>query len=304
MPYNIIVLAKQVPDTTKVSGKMMKEDGTINRPALPTIFNPDDLHGLEMALSIKDQHGGKVTVITMGPATASMILRESLYRGADEAILVSESRCAASDTLATSYILSCAIQEIPDYDIIICGRQAIDGDTAQVGPQVAQKLDIPQVTYVDDFLSLKKDIARVKKVTEIFEEIIEVKLPVLLTVLNTANEVRPPMIQRVAKHKKARTLAEHEKMIKEQNPDITKDEISKLAAEKEKILRDKGIFINHWTLDNTCADVDRCGISGSPTRVYKIDNVVLTAGESKKVEPTDEAIDGLIHELIENHTIG
>lgn len=304
MSYNIIVLAKQVPDTTRITGKVMKDDGTINRPALPTIFNPDDLHGLEMALAIKDQHGGKVTVMTMGPVTATSILRESLYRGADEVILISESRCAASDTLATSYILSCAVQEIPDYDIIICGRQAIDGDTAQVGPQIAQKLGIPQVTYVDEFQKLKNRTARVKKVTEKYEETIEVQLPVLLTVLNTANEVRPPVIQRVYKYKKARTIAEHEKMFREKNPELDKDEISRLASEKEKILRNKGIFINHWTLDNTCADIDRCGISGSPTRVYKINNVVLTAGEFKKVEPTDEGINGLVHELIGDHTIG
>jgi electron transfer flavoprotein beta subunit len=144
-----------VPDTKRITGEAMNDDGTVNRGSLPAIFNPEDLSALELALDIKDKYGGKVTVITMGLPAASAILRESLYRGADDAILITDRRCAASDTLATSYILSCAIKKL-DYDIVLCGRQAIDGDTAQVGPQLAEKLGITQITYVEELISLEK----------------------------------------------------------------------------------------------------------------------------------------------------
>jgi electron transfer flavoprotein beta subunit len=123
----------------------MNDDGTVNRSSLPAIFNPEDLNALELALQIKENFGGKVTVLSMGPPAAAAILRDSLYRGADEAILITDKRCAASDTLATSYIISCAVKKL-DYDIVLCGRQAIDGDTAQVGPQLAEKLGITQIT--------------------------------------------------------------------------------------------------------------------------------------------------------------
>ena len=145
MAYNCIVLAKQVPDTKRITGQVMNDDGTVNRSALPAIFNPEDLNALELALQIKDKFGGHVTVISMGPPGASITLREALFRGADDAILITDPKCAASDTLATSYILSCAVKKL-DYDIVLCGRQAIDGDTAQVGPQLAEKLGIPQIT--------------------------------------------------------------------------------------------------------------------------------------------------------------
>ena len=139
MGYNCVVLIKQVPDTKRITGNAMNDDGTVKRSALPAIFNPEDLNALEMAIQIKEKFGGHITVITMGLPAASVVLREALYRGADSAVLVTDSRCAASDTLATSYILSCAVQKL-DYDIVLCGRQAIDGDTAQVGPQFAEKL--------------------------------------------------------------------------------------------------------------------------------------------------------------------
>ena len=141
MGYNCVVLVKQVPDTKKITGQAMNDDGTVNRAALAAIFNPEDLNALETALQIKDEYGGTVTVIAMGLPAASEVLRDSLYRGADDAILVTDRRCAASDTLATSYILSRAVGKL-DYDIVLCGRQAIDGDTAQVGPQLAEKLGI------------------------------------------------------------------------------------------------------------------------------------------------------------------
>ena len=153
MGYNCVVLVKQVPDTKRITGEVMNDDGTVRRSALPAIFNPEDLNALELALQIKDKFGGHITVITMGLPAAGAILRDSLFRGADDAILLTDPRCAASDTLATSYILSCAVKKL-DYDIVLCGRQAIDGDTAQVGPQLAEKLGIPQITYVEELIEL------------------------------------------------------------------------------------------------------------------------------------------------------
>ena len=145
----IIVLAKQVPDTRNVGKDAMNANGTVNRAALPAIFNPEDLLALEQALRVKDNHpGSTVTLMTMGPVRAANILREALFRGADTGILITDKKFAGSDTLATSYVLSLALKKARPFDIIFCGRQAIDGDTAQVGPQVAEKLNIPQITYV------------------------------------------------------------------------------------------------------------------------------------------------------------
>ena len=189
--YNCVVLVKQVPDTKRITGEAMNEDGTVNRGALAAIFNPEDLNALELALDIKDKYGGKITVVTMGLPAAGDILRESLYRGADEAVLVTDRRCAASDTLATSYILSCAVKKL-DADIVLCGRQAIDGDTAQVGPQLAEKLGIPQITYVETVLKLKgKEITAHRNIGNGWQDV-KANLPVLLTVTGEANEPRVP----------------------------------------------------------------------------------------------------------------
>ena len=128
MPYNVVVLAKQVPDTKKVTAKAMKDDGTVNRAALPTIFNPEDLNALELALAVKDAYGGTVTCLTMGPPAAADLLRDALFRGVDRVALVTDRRAAASDTLATSYILAQAVKHVGDVDIVVCGRQAIDGE--------------------------------------------------------------------------------------------------------------------------------------------------------------------------------
>src|SRR5512137_2410143 len=135
--YHSVVLVKQVPDTRSVHGEVMTAEGTMNRSLLPAIFNPEDLNALEMALSIKEQHGGSVTVLTMGPLQAAEVLREALFRGADRVILLSDRKFAGADTQATSYALQCAIDKLGAYDLVFCGRQAIDGDTAQVGAQVA-----------------------------------------------------------------------------------------------------------------------------------------------------------------------
>ena len=160
MPYDSIVCVKQVPDTANITAEAMKEDGTVNRAALPTIFNPEDLHALETALELRDRFGGTVTVVTMGPPKAADVLRDCLYRGADRVILLTDRRAAASDTLATSYILSQAIRTIGRYDFVFCGRQAIDGDTAQVGPQCAEKLGIPQVTYLEARRRIRDGVVR------------------------------------------------------------------------------------------------------------------------------------------------
>ena len=161
----IVVLVKQVPDTANVTGEAMKEDGTINRSALPAVFNPEDLNALEEALKLKDRHGARVTVVTMGPPAAVQVLRESLYRGADEVILLTDKAFAGADTLATSYALSLAVQKLGGADLVLCGRQAIDGDTAQVGPQTAEKLGYPQITCVSriDELTAPADGSRIRR---------------------------------------------------------------------------------------------------------------------------------------------
>ncbi|HUW30741.1 MAG TPA: electron transfer flavoprotein subunit beta/FixA family protein [Planctomycetota bacterium] len=293
MPYNMIVLAKQVPDTKNITGEAMKEDGTVNRSALPAIFNPEDLNALEMALSVKEQNGGHVTVITMGPPPAAEILRESLMRGADAAVLVSDRRFAAADTLATAYALGCAINKIGPYHIIFCGRQAIDGDTAQVGPQLAGKLNIPQVTYVEEIRELRGNTVTARRNIEGGYEIVQTRLPALLTVVATANEPRPPAAKRLLQFKKARTATEIRRAM--QGADAEK-EIERLA--------DRGLLIREWSVEDILADEGSCGIAGSATRVMKIQSVVLTAGSHKSIPATREGIVSLIQELIEDHAIG
>ncbi|HVO72827.1 MAG TPA: electron transfer flavoprotein subunit beta/FixA family protein, partial [Ignavibacteriaceae bacterium] len=210
--FNSIVMVKQVPDTSNISGQVMKEDGTVNRAKLPAIFNHEDRVALELALQVKDKYGGKVSVITMGPPRASDVLRECLYMGADEAYLISDRKFAGADTLATSYVLAEAIKKIGDYHFIFAGRQAIDGDTAQVGPQTADKLNIPQVTYVEEIIEVKKSSVKVKKKIDGGFEILESSLPVLITVLKDAAFARPFKAKRVMAYKNSKTLLELEKI--------------------------------------------------------------------------------------------
>jgi len=207
--YNCVVLIKQVPDTKRITGEAMNDDGTVNRSALPAIFNPEDLNALETALAIKEKYGGHITVITMGLPAASEILRDSLFRGADDAILLTDKRCAASDTLATSYILSCAVKKL-DYDIVLCGRQAIDGDTAQVGPQLAEKLGITQITYVEELTEIKNKTIAVRRNVGNGWQKTETALPVLLTITSDANEPRVAAAKKIMKYKKAKTSVEIE----------------------------------------------------------------------------------------------
>jgi electron transfer flavoprotein beta subunit len=206
--YDSIVCVKQVPDTANITAEAMKEDGTVNRGALPAIFNPEDLHALETALEIRDEYGGTVTVVSMGPPKAADVLRDSLFRGADRAILLTDRRAAASDTLATSYILSQAVRTLGRYDFVFCGRQAIDGDTAQVGPQCAEKLGIPQIPYLEQLVSIHDRVARIRRNIGHGWEIVEVRLPVLITVVESANRPRPPAAKRVMGMKRAKVPAE------------------------------------------------------------------------------------------------
>ena len=290
MAYNIIVFVKQVPDTHNITGQAMKEDGTVNRLALPAIFNPEDLNALEMALQVKERYGGKITVISMGPPMAAEVLRESLYRSADKVILISDRKFAGADTLATSYALSCAVQKLGKYDLICCGRQAIDGDTAQVGPQTAEKLKINQVTYVDSIDSINgKDII-VKRGIESGIEVIKVSMPVLLSITSTANFPRPASAKKIMAYKNAKTRTE----LQSNNQDY-------LQANQEVNER---LLIEEWDCQSIDADSESCGLKGSPTKVRKIDSVVLQAVDTKNVIPTKQGINELVHELIHEHIIG
>ena len=266
--YNSVVCIKQVPDTGKVTGDAMKADGTINRAALPAIFNPEDRNALEAALSVKERYGGTVTVITMGLPAAAAVLREALYCGADRAVLVTDRKAAGSDTLATSYILSQAVKKfLPD--LVFCGRQAIDGDTAQTGPQIAEKLGIPAITYLEKIeVEETDDGGAVLCVRDIGTgiETDRVRLPALFTVTEKFGELRPFNVRRIMKYKNA--------------------EITTLSCE-----------------DIGC-EPERCGFAGSPTSVNKIESVVLAGGEYQEVAPTDEGIGALVKKLIADHTIG
>jgi len=295
--FIMVVLVKQVPDTKNITGQAMKEDGTVNRSALPTIFNPEDLNALEMALQVKEKHGGKVYVISMGPPSAVEVLKEALYRGADHVYLLSDRKLAGSDTLATSFALKQAIvTRIPGYDIVFCGRQAIDGDTAQVGPQTAEKLDIPQLTYVESVLELDENKIKVKKSIDSGSEVVETSLPALLTVTATANEPRPFLAKKLLKYRKAVSELDLVKILPEY-PQFSNVE------ELREYLKKKGLYIEVWGINDINASPEQVGFAGSPTMVKKIESVTLTGKGFKSIEPTDEGIREFIAELIEDHTL-
>lgn len=297
MALNIVVCAKQVPDTKRITGQAMKEDGTVNRAALPAIFNPEDLNALEAALEIRDRQGGTVTVITMGPPAACELLREAYYRGADRGILITDRRAAASDTLATSYILSCAVKKI-GADLVLCGRQAIDGDTAQVGPQLAEKLGYTLVTYLEELIHVTDKTIRVRRNIGAGWEEVTAKLPALITVMETANHPRPWAAKRLMKYKNARSEAEILAEVKAAGGSESD------AARRREALQARGLLIESWNLDDIGADLAWCGMSGSPTKVHRIQAVVLTGGEYHEIPPTDEGLMQLVGELIQEHTIG
>ena len=268
MSLKIVVLAKQVPDTRNVGKDAMTAEGTVNRAALPAIFNPEDLNALEQALRLKDAHpGSTVTILTMGPGRAAEVIREGLFRGADTGYLLTDRAFAGADTLATSYALATAIKKIGEYDIIIGGRQAIDGDTAQVGPQVAEKLGLTQITYAEEILDVNLADKRitVKRHIDGGVETVEGPLPIVITVNGSAAPCRP---------RNAKLLMTH-----------------------------KNAVITEWSVADIDGDVAQCGLSGSPTKVKAIQNIVFKAKESKAMGDTDVEIENLIVELVENHTI-
>jgi electron transfer flavoprotein beta subunit len=288
--YKIIVLAKQVPDTRNVGKDAMKADGTVNRAALAAIFNPEDLNALEQALRIKDRYpGSTITILTMGPGRAAEIIREGLYRGADNGFLITDRKFAGSDTLATSYAISLAVKKLAPYDIVIAGRQAIDGDTAQVGPQVAEKLNIPQITYAEEIISLEEQTITVKRRLERGVETVQSTLPVVITVHSSAPDCRARHAKFVMKFKHAKSISE----LQEASEDY-------LQLQKDRPY----LLIEEWSVADISADDLQLGLSGSPTKVKKIENVVFTVKESKALTPSDQDIEALMKELIDNHTIG
>ena len=294
MSFNLLVFIKQVPDTQNISGDAMTPEGTVNRAALPAIFNPEDLNALELALQLKDRYDAKVTVATMGMPAAAEVLRQALYRGADRALLVTDRALAGADTLATSYTLSCVAKMLGNVDLVLCGRQAIDGDTAQVGPQIAEKLNIPQLCYVEEVVSLEKGKITARRAIEGGYEVLSSPLPALLTVID-CNEPRPENVKRIMKFKRARSAGEIAMACKE---DPAK------AEEIKKSLEAKGLLIEEYNAAAIGADPSRIGFTGSPTKVKQVQSVVLTAGDAKEVPATADGISELMHELISDHTLG
>ncbi len=290
MSLNIVVLAKQVPDTRNVGKDAMKADGTINRAALPAIFNPEDLNALEQALQLKEQNpGSKITVLTMGLPRAAEIIREAVYRGADTGIVLTDRALAGADTLATSYAIATAIKHIGEVDIIIGGRQAIDGDTAQVGPQVAEKLGLPQVTYAES-VKVENGKAYVKRRIEHGFEDVEAPLPLVVTVNGTADACRPRNAKRVQKYKYA----------------VTPSEQAKLSEQlQQKVEANDYLQLKEWGAAEIQADPEQVGLKGSPTKVKTVVNVVFQAKEAKTIDAADSAqIEDLVKELIADHIIG
>jgi len=290
MSYRILVLAKQVPDTRNVGKDAMKSDGTVNRAALPAIFNPEDLNALEFALRVKDsKKGAEVIIITMGPPRAADIIREGMYRGADKGVLITDRKFAGSDTLATSYAISLAVKKLAPYDMVVAGRQAIDGDTAQVGPQVAEKLNIPQITYAEEFVGFNKNKVQVKRRLERGVETLEAEGPVLITVHSSAAECRVRNAKRVMKYKYARTEIE----------------LQEAAEDYIEMLENRPYLqIKQWSVTDLKANVELLGLSGSPTKVKKIESVVFTQKDSISLSSSDSDVNKLIKSLISSHVIG
>ena len=304
----IVVLVKQVPDTANVTGEAMKEDGTINRAALPAVFNPEDLNALEEALKLKDRHGARVTVLTMGPPAAVQVLRESLYRGADEVILLTDRAFAGADTLATSYALSLAVEKLGGADLVLCGRQAIDGDTAQVGPQTAEKLGYPQITCVSRIDELKApdgearsgSITATRSIEGGFETLTS-SLPCLLTVTGEANDPRPASVKLVMTYKGIAAEAMPEYDDSYLNPESDAAEVCMIGRDGRPVCRARVV---QWDHEALAADREALGLRGSPTRVKEIESVVLAQSEARMVAPDETGIAELVHELIEEHILG
>lgn len=289
----IVVLAKQVPDTRNVGPDAMTPEGTVNRAALPAVFNPEDLNALEQALRLKDQFpGSTISVVTMGLPKSAEVIREALYRGADQGYVVTDRCLGGADTLATSYTLSQAIRKIGDFDIILGGRQAIDGDTAQVGPQIAEKLGLTQVTYAEEILSVDPEAHRIviKRHIDGGVETVEAPLPLVVTVNGNAAPCRPRHAKRVMKYKNATVKAER-----------TPENAEKYA---ELIARKPFLDITQWGAADIEADMAQVGKAGSPTNVKAVQNIVFKAKDSRTMTTSDADVEGLIIELLNEKIIG
>lgn len=255
----IIVCIKQVPDTSEV--KIDKQTNTLIREGVPSIINPFDMNAIEEAIRLKEKHGGKVTVLTMGPPQAESALREAISLGADDAVLVSDRQFAGSDTLATAYTLSSAIKKIGKFDIILCGKQAIDGDTGQVGPGIAEVLGLPDVAFARK-IEVTDGAVRVERLLEDGYEILEMKIPCLVTVTNQINTPRVPSIR------------------------------GKMMAKKAEIKK--------LNLQDINLDPARTGLAGSPTCVVKIFSPPLRSGGeifTGEIEGTTDKLITKIKEL-------
>ena len=287
--FQIVVLAKQVPDTRQVGRDAMTAEGTVNRAALPAIFNPEDLHALELALDLKSRiAGAEVRVLTMGPQRAAEIVREAMYRGADGGYLLSGREFAGSDTLATSYALACAVRKV-GADLVVAGRQAIDGDTAQVGPQVAEKLGWPQVTYAEQVVKVDGDRLQIRRRLAEGVEVVECALPMVITVNESAPACRPRNAKRLMCYKLARMRSE----LLEEQPWVV-----------ERVEKMPELQIVELAAADIEPDVEQLGLAGSPTKVKRIENVVFQAKEAKRLTASDEELEALIVELMAAHTIG
>ena len=294
MKLNIVVLAKQVPDKRNVGKDAMTAEGTVNRAVLPAIFNPEDLNALEQALRIKDLDPDNIHVgiVTMGPPRAGEIIRQGLYRGADRGWLLTDRKSAGADTLATSYFLSKAIEkidkEIGHVDIVLGGRQAIDGDTAQVGPQVAQKLGLNQVTYAEEVLKVEDGKATIRRHIDGGVETVVAPLPVVITVNGSAAPARPCNVKRVFKYKYATCPMERKG-----------DEPWAELYETRPYLT-----LGQWSIADCGADYEQCGLAGSPTKVSAVKNIVFQAKETTTLSGSDADVEGLVKELLEKNIIG
>jgi len=291
-----IVLVKQVPDTANITGKVMNDDGTVNRSKLPAVLNTEDRSAIELALQVRDRFGGRVTAVSMGPPRASDVLRECLYMGADAACLVSDRKFAGADTLATSYVLSKAVKKLAPFDLVFAGRQAIDGDTAQVGPQTAEKLGLSQITYTESIVDISDGQITAKRRIDGGYEVLRARLPALLTVIKDAAAPRPFSAKRLMAFKNARTLMDLEKLAE----DNSLLYVDKLIEE----YRQHNLYIDTFTADDLEIQPERCGLKGSPTRDYKIDSVVLAGRDRQNVEPTREGLTSLVDALIRDHILG
>ena len=287
MNLKIVVLAKQVPDTRNVGKDAMTAEGTVNRAALPAIFNPEDLNALEQALRLKEQNpGSTVGILTMGPPRAAEIIRQGLYRGADTGWLLTDRLFAGADTLATSYALATAIKKIGGVDIVIGGRQAIDGDTAQVGPQVAEKLGLSQVTYAEEILKCEDGKLTIRRHIDGGVETVEAPMPIVITV--NAAPCRPCNAKLVMKYK-------HATAPMERTPGMP---YAELYEERPYLT------LNQWSVADVDGDPQQCGLSGSPTKVKAVQNIVFQAKECKRLSAADADIEGMVKELLSEKIIG